>query len=201
MTRVEILNEGLVFLASQRMVAPLLSMPDCEKVTHAFLAELRSGDGEDGLFTMYNDEKDWAVAHKLLLPAFGAMNIRGMYDQMADILGSMLARWSAYENTVINLPDQLTRLTLDTIAFCSFDYRFNSFYKDEMHPFVHDMLQFLSTSATRALDPILKPLRLDLKYKRMASRNRMGSFGDQIIKGRKNGSSDADDLCARVRFR
>ena len=196
--KVEVFNDGLIFLASQRMAAPVLSMPDCVKVTHAFLAELRSGKGQDGLFTMYNEEPQWAAAHRLLVPAFGAMSIRSMYDQMNDILTSMLVRWSAHEDTIVNLPDQLTRLTLDTIALCSFDYRFNSFYKDEMHPFVNDMLEFLRSSASRGLNPVLKPFRVDLKVKRKAARDRMGRFADRIIKERKNGSSQANDLCARM---
>lgn len=30
-------------------------------------------------------------------------------------------------------------LTLDTIALCTMDYRFNSCYRDEMHPYVKAM--------------------------------------------------------------
>ena len=37
---------------------------------------------------------------------------------------------------MIDVADNMTRLTLDTIALCAFDYRFNSFYQNEMHPFV-----------------------------------------------------------------
>ena len=37
---------------------------------------------------------------------------------------------------MIDVADNMTRLTLDTIALCAFDYRFNSFYQREMHPFV-----------------------------------------------------------------
>jgi cytochrome P450/NADPH-cytochrome P450 reductase len=180
------------------MVAPLFSMPDCEKVAHSSLVELRTGGGEDGLFTMYNDDPQWGIAHRLLVPAFGTLSIRNMYDQMSDVLVTMLTRWAAYEKTVVDLPDQLTRLTLDTIALCSFDYRFNSFYKDEMHPFVNDMIEFLSAAATRVLNPVFSPLRVDLSIKWKGARKRMGDFGDQIIAERKKGSSQADDLCARV---
>ena len=30
----------------------------------------------------------------------------------------------------------MTALTLDTIGLCGFDYRFNSFYRRDYHPFV-----------------------------------------------------------------
>ena len=41
----------------------------------------------------------------------------------------------------VEVPADMTRLTLDTIARCGFDYRFNSFYRDTPHPFVLAMLK------------------------------------------------------------
>ena len=43
----------------------------------------------------------------------------------------------------------MTRLTLDTIALCAFDYRFNSFYQREMHPFVDAMVRALAEAGAR----------------------------------------------------
>jgi hypothetical protein len=34
----------------------------------------------------------------------------------------------------------LQRLALDTISLCAFDYRFNNFYREDMHPFVDAMV-------------------------------------------------------------
>ena len=53
----------------------------------------------------------------------------------------MFLRWERFgPNAVIDVADNMTRLTLDTIALCAFEYRFNSFYQDEMHPFVGAMV-------------------------------------------------------------
>ena len=43
-----------------------------------------------------------------------------------------------------------TRLTLDTIALCSMNFRFNSFYQEGQHPFVAAMNLTLGRAATRA---------------------------------------------------
>ncbi|MEZ4663760.1 MAG: hypothetical protein R2911_40010 [Caldilineaceae bacterium] len=40
-------------------------------------------------------------------------------------------------------------LTLDTIALCGFDYRFNSFYQDEMHPFIDGLVRTLREALER----------------------------------------------------
>jgi cytochrome P450/NADPH-cytochrome P450 reductase len=39
----------------------------------------------------------------------------------------------------------MTALTLDTIGLCGFDYRFNSFYRRDYHPFVESLMRSLET--------------------------------------------------------
>ena len=46
------------------------------------LLEVRNGV-KDGLFTAFGDEENWALAHRILMPAFGPMAIRNMYDGKA----------------------------------------------------------------------------------------------------------------------
>ena len=66
----------------------------------------------------------------------------------------------------------MTRLTLDTIGLCGFDYRFNSFYRDGNHPFVDAMFRALHTTMqTRGLplEDIIyrseqRQLRDDIRY-------------------------------------
>jgi cytochrome P450/NADPH-cytochrome P450 reductase len=70
---------------------------------------------------------------------------------MVDIAEQMVLRWERFgEDTEIDVPDNFTRLTLDTIALCAFDYRFNSFYQREMHPFVNSMVNALYEAQERA---------------------------------------------------
>lgn len=46
----------------------------------AGLREIRNGIN-DGLFTAnYPGEENWAIAHRILVPAFGPLMIRGMFD-------------------------------------------------------------------------------------------------------------------------
>lgn len=44
------------------------------------LKEIRNGV-HDGLFTAnYPEEENWEIAHRVLVPAFGPLSIRGMFD-------------------------------------------------------------------------------------------------------------------------
>ncbi|WP_267382365.1 MULTISPECIES: cytochrome P450 [unclassified Sphingomonas] len=77
-----------------------------------------------------------------------------MFDRMVDIAEQMMVRWERFgENATIDVADNMTRLTLDTIALCAFDYRFNSLYQNEMHPFVAAMVGGLDETGRRARLP------------------------------------------------
>lgn len=120
------------------------------KRVHVPLREIRAFAG-DGLFTAYNDEPNWALAHTILMPAFGPLGVRAMFEDMVDIADQMFARWARFgPDAVIDVADNMTRLTLDTIALTAFNYRFNSFYREDMHPFVDAMVGALAESGARA---------------------------------------------------
>lgn len=41
--------------------------------------EVRNGV-KDGLFSAYYGERNWGIAHRVLMPAFGPLSIEGMFD-------------------------------------------------------------------------------------------------------------------------
>ena len=63
---------------------------------------------------------------------------------MLDIADQLLLKWERQgPDHLIDVADDMTRLTLDTIALCAFGYRFNSMYTEAMHPFVGAMVRAL----------------------------------------------------------
>ncbi len=75
---------------------------------------------------------------------------------MKDIASQLILKWARQgpESRILATED-FTRLTLDTIALCTMDYRFNSFYQDAMHPFVDAMLGVLAENGARITRPAL----------------------------------------------
>ncbi len=69
---------------------------------------------------------------------------------MVDIADQMFTKWERFgPESVIDVVDNMTRLTLDTIGICAFGYRFNSFYQREMNPFVQAMVRVLLEALQR----------------------------------------------------
>ncbi|KAK0947242.1 hypothetical protein LTR29_001197 [Friedmanniomyces endolithicus] len=139
-----------IFISSQKLMEEICDEKRFGKLVSAALGELRNGI-HDGLFTAQNDEENWGLAHRILVPAFGPLNITGMFDDMKDIASQLVLKWARYgADYVIPTTDDFTRLTLDTLALCAMNYRFNSFYSEEMHPFISSMVSFLKLGGDRS---------------------------------------------------
>jgi cytochrome P450/NADPH-cytochrome P450 reductase len=180
--RMEAFGSAIVIVGSQALADELCDETRFEKALHRPLLEARAIGG-DGLFTAKNDEPNWGKAHRLLMPAFGPIGLRGMFDPMTDIAEQMMLRWERFgEAATIDVADSMTRLTLDTIALCAFDYRFNSFYQNEMHPFVAAMVGALDEAGHRARRPSAANRMLLLHNRRFdADLSTLRNVADRLI--------------------
>lgn len=115
---------------------------------------------------------------------------------MYDIASQLAMKWARQDpKTPIMVTDDFTRLTLDTIALCSMGSRFNSFYHDEMHPFVEAMIGLLQGSGDRARRPGLVnslPTSENTKYWNDIAFLR--SFAQELVDARKKNPEDKKDL-------
>ena len=117
--------------------------------------------------------------------------------RMVDIAGQLVDKWSRINpDDEVNVPQDTTALTLDTIALCGFDYRFNSLYRDTPHPFVAAMVRNLVERQKQARElPIQRKLRIqarrqvkedqefqvNLVKELMAQRRRLGDATEQSV--------------------
>lgn len=180
------LGQSLLLLSSQELVSEVCDQARFSKKIHRPLEMLRDLGG-DGLFTADNDEPNWGKAHRLLMPAFGPIGVRAMFDRMEEIADQMLLRWERFgPDAVIDVADSMTRLTLDTIALCAFDYRFNSFYQTEIHPFIGAMSGALAEAGLRAKRPdIVNALPLPSRRQYEADLALMKRVAETIIEERR----------------
>ena len=69
----------------------------------------------DGLFTAWTSEPNWRTAHNILLPAFSRQAMKGYMPQMLDLAIQLMFKWQRLNpEAEIDVPDDMTRLTLDT---------------------------------------------------------------------------------------
>ena len=182
----------IIIVGSQELVNELCDEQRFDKSLGRPLKIVRSLVG-DGLFTARTSEPNWGKAHRLLTPAFGPVAIRNMFPQMLDIAEQLMLKLERMgDGHTFEVAEEMTKLTLDTIALCAFDYRFNSFYSDEMHPFVHAMVDFLSESSKRVTRvPFLQPFLQRTNQKYLADQDYMKKIGWEVINARRHEGNNA----------
>ncbi|KAK2037420.1 bifunctional P-450:NADPH-P450 reductase [Colletotrichum somersetense] len=147
--RMRLPGQTLVVVSSYALVNEVCDEKRFHKSVDG-LREMKHGV-HDGLLTALTEETNWGIAHRVLMPAFGPALLRVMFDGMYDIASQLALKWARYGKAApITTTEDFTRLTLDTIALCTMDFRFNSYYKDMMHPFVEAMNGFLTETGNRA---------------------------------------------------
>lgn len=182
------------FVSSAKLAAEVCDEKRFRKTIGPPLSILRGLAG-DGLFTAHGDEPNWAKAHRILVPAFGQKARRAYFDPMLEVALRLCAKWEAAQGREIEVADDMTRLTLDTIALCGFGYRFDSFAAPELHPFLQQMVRVLDEAMGR-LTRLRAITRLRFSANRRYAQDiaAMHALVDEVIRARKAAPGEARDL-------
>ncbi|MWA09542.1 bifunctional cytochrome P450/NADPH--P450 reductase [Streptomyces sp. BA2] len=152
----------------------------------------------DGLFTAYNDEPNWARAHDILMPAFALGSMRTYHPMMLRVARRLVESWDrgARDGRPVDVPGDMTRMTLDTIGLAGFGHDFGSFERAEPHPFVDSMVRCLEWSMTRlSRTPGSDHSAADAAFR--ADADYLARVVDEVISARSGdapGAEPADDL-------
>ena len=176
----------LVVVSSQELISELCDETRFDKMVSGALYKIRDF-AYDGLFTAHTREDNWQRAHQLLAPAFSMGSMQDYFPKMLDVSQQLCDRWQRLNHSEeVDVPDEMVRLTLEVIGLCGFDYRFDSFGREQAHPFVAAMGLCLGEAMARSV-------RIPLLTKLAVGRNRayedgieyMNSVVDTVIKERK----------------
>ncbi|WP_327687799.1 cytochrome P450 [Streptomyces tubercidicus] len=185
-----------LFLASLDLVTELADESRFSKAKSVVLENVREFTG-DGLFTAYNDEPNWAKAHEVLMPAFALGSMRTYHPAMLKAVRRVIAAWDrrVADGTPVQVAEDMTRMTLDTIGLAGFGFDFESFSRgDTEHPFVEAMVRCLEWSLTKiSRDPDADHSAADAAFRTNA--DYLASVVDEVIAARTaSGESGDDDL-------
>ena len=168
-------REKFVFALSARVCAQVADDVHFDKALAPAVLALRRFSG-DALFTAFTHEPAWGVAHDLLVPAFTKPAMRGYHDTMNAVADDLVARWAA-STTPVDVADDLTRMTLETIGRTAFGHSFGTFAHQERDPYVAAMVTLLSDSGQAAG---LSTLPLGQLITRRPSRRARAAYATQV---------------------
>ncbi|MBZ3918109.1 bifunctional cytochrome P450/NADPH--P450 reductase [Streptomyces acidiscabies] len=188
------------FASGLDLVTELADETRFRKNVHDVLVTLRGLAG-DGLITAYNDEPNWRKAHDVLMPSFSLGAMRGYHATMLKVARELIGKWDQAVGTEpVDVGDDMTRLTLDTIGLCGFGYDFESFSRKEPHPFVTSLSRVLGFVQEKE-DSI--PGTELFKWKKTErfreDTTSMKDLVDDVIRQRKaSGDRSTDDILGRM---
>lgn len=183
------------FVSSVALAAEVCDPARFRKIIGPPLSYLRDMAG-DGLFTAHSDEPNWGCAHRILMPAFSQRAMKGYFDVMLRVANRLVDKWDRNgPDADIAVADDMTRLTLDTIALAGFGYDFESFASDQLDPFI--------TAMVGALEEAMRKLtRLPIQDRFMGRAHRqfaddvayMRNLVDDVIRKRRAAPTQGMDL-------
>src|SRR6201991_3946902 len=186
----DMMGAPLVIVSGHDLVEELSDEKRFDKAVRGSLRRGRAVGG-DGLFTADTNEPNWSKAHNILMTPFGNRAMQSYHPSMLDIAEQLVQKWGRLNaDDEIDVVHDMTALTLDTIGLCGFDYRFNSFYREDYHPFVESLVRSLETiMMTRGIP--LEGLWLQKRRRDLAQDVAfMNKMVDEIIAERR-GTTDA----------
>ena len=192
--RLEMRGRVAIVLSGYELVNEVCDEKRFDKSIRGALRLVRRFSG-DGLFTSKTEEPNWSKAHNILLPNFGHRAMQSYHTMMLDIAEQLVLKWERLnDDDEIDVSADMTRLTVDTIGLCGFDYRLNSFYQDGYHPFVSAMAGGLATTLDELRDLPLENLLSPGRGKQLKADIRcMNETVDRIIADRKASGEDLAD--------
>lgn len=192
----KIFDQKFVFVTGAELTAELCDESRFAKALPPALTALREFAGQ-GLFTAYNDETNWALAHDLLRPAFTREAMRRYHPIMLAATQELFDTWDAQAGPV-DVSADMTKLTLESISRTAFSQDFGSFTREEPHPFIPAMIAALKAGQRKgALESMPGA---SLMAKRIDKRNaHHQAFIDDLLdtlisERRAAGGSDDRDL-------
>lgn len=149
----------------------------------------------DGLFTAWTQEPNWRKAHGILLPNFSHEAMKGYLPDMYDLADQLVLKWARLNaDDDIDVVSDMTRLTLDTIGLCGFGYRFNSFYRQDMHPFIASLNRVLAALQAASQGERLFDVRIEHPSQQLRDDlAAMSALVDTLIQERKAEGPEASD--------
>lgn len=123
----------------------------------------------------------------------------------------LVLKWARFgSDDRINVTEDLSNLALDTVAMCTMDYRFNSFYNNGAHPFVKAMNTSLAAASANAGGggiPIISGLISKLTSNnqltpedKFAAQETMRNISQTIIEDRRQNPKGKNDFLNMLLF-
>lgn len=193
----KVFQQKFVFVAGAQLCAQLCDEKRFAKALPPAVEALREFGG-DGLFTAFNHEPNWQLAHDVLMPAFSREAMERYHPVMVSTCDDLFDYWDqGLGGEAVDVSRDMTKLTMETLSRAAFSHDFGSLSGVEPHPFVAAMVMALRTGqqkGTFQAMPGARMMRRKLDRKNAPQQAYLDNMLDDLITERRQSGVDERDL-------
>ncbi|KAI1814563.1 cytochrome P450 [Poronia punctata] len=191
--QIKVLGKTIVFAASAALAEELCDEKRFRKFVGGPIVEIRDAV-HDALFTAYDDEAMWGIAHRIIAPRLSPTALSSdSFTEMRDCTAELLEIWKGLgDNNKIAPLDGLNRLNLEATTLTLFGKKLDNLSGKE-HPVIQAMEDSTSEAMKRPTRPgFLNSLIHGSKWK--SSIKTMRNYGAELVQYRKDNPTDRQDV-------
>ncbi|KAJ5644434.1 hypothetical protein N7507_010445 [Penicillium longicatenatum] len=186
--KINVLGHQIVFICSVALLEEICDQTRFRKCVTGPVVEIRYSV-HDSLFTAYDDEKSWGIAHRIMMPHLTQEATDSVYSDMMEVVPDLTKKWSAGTKQRVKASDDLDLILLASCMKCFFNERVHVLgEKDEVHKKAWDMVQGWEGATMEAMKRPTRPKVLNWLYQsRFSSLTKtMRNYATDIVKRRKD---------------
>ncbi|KAG5931984.1 hypothetical protein E4U60_005564 [Claviceps pazoutovae] len=194
--QITVLGHKLVFVGSVALAEEICDAKRFRKYVGGPIVEIRAAV-HDALFTAFDHEPSWGIAHRILAPRLSAEAMKQQtFLDMRDTADELIAKWAARGPHIMEPLGELQRLNLEATTLALFGKKLNCLDGPE-----HPVLKAMEDATSEA---ILRPTRLALlntllyRGKFKAAIATLRNYGRDIVQERQQNSTEREDLLAAI---
>ncbi|CEJ57399.1 hypothetical protein PMG11_06093 [Penicillium brasilianum] len=181
--KIKALGKQIVFIGNVELLEEICDQQRFRKCVTGPIVEMRQC-ANDCLFTAYDDEKSWGIAHRIMIPFVTESGTDAYFDDMATTISSLTRKWTTTVKQPVLITDDLDRLLMASCMQCFFNQRVEVLQGPD--PAIIPALERIT------LEAIKRPTRPNLLNRLLYQRGfendikAMRDFASGIIQRRKN---------------
>ncbi|KAK0610715.1 cytochrome P450-like protein [Bombardia bombarda] len=191
--QIKVLGKPIVFVASAALAEEICDQSRFRKYVGGPIVEIRYAV-HDSLFTAYEHETNWGIAHRIIAPQLSTQAVAGHFNEVRDLTSELIAKWTQLgPKNKIQPIDDLNSLNLEATTLTFFGKKLNCLTGP-----VHPMIQAMEDSTSEAMKrptrvpKFLNSLVYGTKFKSATAA--MRAWATDLVKYRNENPTDRRDL-------
>ncbi|KAK3988762.1 cytochrome P450 [Cladorrhinum sp. PSN332] len=191
--KIKVLGHEIVFVASAALAEEICDEKRFRKYVGGPIVEIRY-TVHDALFTAYDHEENWGIAHRIMAPLLSTESVANHYDELLLCTQELINKWKSQgPDTKFQPLKDLNNLNLEATTLTLLGKKLDCINAAQQHPVIQAMEDATSEAMKRPNRPkLLNWLIYGGKFKRATKTLR--SYAAECVANRKQHPTDRHDL-------